>query len=142
MRPRLTSIRLYGGAIHVSVGTLTISRAQFTSNQAGGFGAGYLGGLLGAGGAIYVSGGTLTISRAQFTSNQAGEETSFAAFGGAIYANKKAFIQLLNVSFSGNKITRCDDQRCDDHPDGFYCNGKSLLSTTTTSATTLYTRTC
>ena len=69
------------------------------------------------------SGGTLTITRAQFTNNNAGT-------GGGILAFNKVSIQLLNVSFSGNK------------PDGFNCNRNALLTNTHTSMTTKYTKTC
>ena len=86
------------------------------NNQAGQFG-----------GAIYAYGGTLSITHTQFFNNQASQQ--FFP-GGAISAHGKASIQLLNVSFSGNKA------------DGFNCNTKALLSNTHTSMTATYTKTC
>ena len=99
-----------GGAIYASGGTLTITRAQFTNNQA----------AQKSGGAIYASRGTLTITHAQFTNNQAKQ------YGGGVISIATSI--LLDVSFSGNK------------PDGFNCNRKTLLSNTHTSMTTKYTK--
>ena len=102
-----------GGAIYASGGTLTITHAQFSNNQAI------------AGAAILSNGGTLTITHSKFSNNQ-------AVVGGAIGAGEKASIQLLNISFSGNK------------PSGFSCasNWAPILANPHTSVTTKYTKTC
>ena len=117
-----------GGAVH-SGGTLTISGAQFVGNQAKGG--------VGQGGAIFILGNTLTITNAQFLNNRATRKG-----GGAIFAHHEATIQLLNVTFDGNK------------PNGLFCAGNELkglppiavLSDTRTPVTlgvsTKYTRTC
>ena len=81
------------------------------------------------GGAIYASGGTLTITNAQFTSNS-NHAHNVKPLGGGIYAISKASVKFLNVTFTANK------------PDGFNCYYQNMLSTTTTSATTPYTRIC
>jgi hypothetical protein len=105
-----------GGMSNGSNSSPTLTNVSFTGNQALG------GGSIGAGGGMYSDGGNPTLTNVIFSGNQAAGgggmyndsipsltnvifSGNLAEYGGGMYNDNSLSLELINVSFSGNRAS-------------------------------------